>query len=259
MQHTHGIPCRNPAGLRAPSTRASRGRQLVRFALPVLLAGGFFAGCMQPAFNDSARIGPFFVPANHTGEPSLGGLHRVVVLPVYGGALAPAESLAAFDPVFIAALQQENRFEIVALSREDCRRKFHADEFSSAAALPHDFLATLRREFAADAVLFVDVTVFRAYRPIALGLRGKLATLDGTRLVWTFDNVFSADDPAVANSARQHYLGSDRGGVPADLSPGVLQSPTRFAGYAAAAMFATLPPVQAPKSPDSGAQSSARH
>jgi hypothetical protein len=64
--------------------------------------------------------------------------------------------------------------------------------------------------------------------------------------VWTFDNVFSADDPAVANSARHHFLGADRGGVPADLTPGVLQSPARFAEYAADTMFASLPPIAAP-------------
>jgi hypothetical protein len=87
------------------------------------------------------------------------------------------------------------------------------------------------------------LTVLNAHRPLALGLRGKLATLDGRRLVWSFDNVFSADEPAVANAARRHVLESDRGGIPADLSPAVLQSPHRFAGYAAAAMFATLPPV----------------
>jgi len=57
-------------------------------------------------------------------------------------------------------------------------------------------MATLRRELAVDAVLFVDVTAFRAYAPLVLGLRGKLATIEGTRLVWTFDNVFSADEPA---------------------------------------------------------------
>jgi hypothetical protein len=208
---------------------------------------GFFGGCTEPALTDPARIGPFYSPTNHTGEPSLGGLRRVVLLPVCGGEIAPEEMLAAFDPVFVTALQQQNRFEVIPLTRDECRHKFHAAEFSSTAALPHDFLATLRREFAADAVLFVDVTVFRAYRPLALGLRGKLATIDGgARLVWTFDNVFSADDPAVANSARHAYLGSQRGGVPADLTPAVLQSPTRFAGYAAGAMFATLPPVVAP-------------
>ena len=247
MQLTHGTI----AGHRAAPGRIFPARRFAAAVLPAVLALGLLAGCATTSFNDPARLGPFYTPTNHTGEPSLGGLHRVVVLPVYGGTLAPPESVAAFDPVFLAALQQGNRFEVVTLTRAECRRKFHADELSSTAALPHDFLASLRREFAADAVLFVDITVFRAYRPIALGLRGKLATLDDTRLVWTFDDVFSADNPAVANSARRHYLGSDRGGVPADLSPGVLQSPTRFAGYAAAAMFATLPPVLPPKSQNS--------
>ena len=203
-------------------------------------------GCMTPAVNDPARVGPFHTPSNHVGERSLGGLRRVVLLPVCGGTLAPQETVAAFDPVFAAALQRQNRFEIVVLAREDCLRKFRVPEFSSAASLPRDFLATLKRDFSADAVLFVDITVFRAYRPLALGLRAKLATLDGTRLVWTFDDVFSADDPAVANSARHHTLTRDRGDVPADLSPAVLQSPARFADYAAMAMFATLPPVILP-------------
>ena len=222
---------------RSPSRSARR-----LLAVELLALTG---GCMTPNVVDSTRIGPFFNPANHVGEPSLGGLRRVVVLPVCGGTVAPSETVAAFDPVFVAALQQQNRFEVVALSRDECQRKFHAEEFSSTAALPHDFMDALRREFGADAVMFVDLTVFRAYRPIALGLRGKLATITGPRLVWTFDNVFSTDNPAVANSARHYYLGSDRGGVLADLSPGVLQSPVRFAGYAAAAMFATLPPVVA--------------
>jgi hypothetical protein len=204
------------------------------------------AGCGTPSFNDPARAGPFYSPVNYVGEPSLGGLRRVVLLPIAGGSIAPQESVASFDPVFAAALQQQNRFEIVALSREDCLRKFQAREFSSAGALPRDFLAAIKNEFSADAVMFVDVTVFRAYRPLALGLRAKLATLDGTRLVWTFDDVFSAHTPAVANSARHHSLVSDRSDVPADLSPAVLQSPVRFAAYAAAAMFATLPPVVLP-------------
>jgi len=211
-----------------------------------LLGVIFMAGCGTPAFNDPARVGPFFTPVNFSGEPSLGGLRRVVLLPVYGGTLAGLETVAAFDPVFAAALQRQNRFEVVVLSREDCLRKFRAAEFSSVAALPRDFLAVLKRDFAADAVIFVDVTVFRAFRPLAIGLRAKLATLDGTRLVWTFDEVFGADKPAVANSARHHVLVGDRSDVPADLSPAVLQSPARFADYAATAMFATLPSVTLP-------------
>ncbi len=207
------------------------------------------AGCMTPALSDPARRGPYFVAANHVGDPSLGGLRRVVLLPVAGGSVAPPESMAALDAVVATELQRQKRFEVVPLSREDCARYFHAAEFSSVSVLPADFMAVLRREFAADAVMFVDVTVFHAYQPLALGLRAKLATLGGSRLVWTFDEVFSADDAAVANSARRHFLASDSGGVPADLSPAVLQSPARFTGYAAAAMFDTLPPITAPLPP----------
>lgn len=207
------------------------------------------AGCMAPAFNDPARIGPFFVPENHVGEPTTGGLRRVVLLPIWTGALAPTETGASLDAVFAEALQRENRFEVVSLSREESLRRFRVEAVSAAAALPHDLLATLKREFAADAVLFVDVTAYNAYRPLALGLRAKLATLDQPRLVWSFDNVFSADDPTTANSARHFFLGRDRAGVPVDLTPAVLQSPGRFAAYAAAAMFATLPPVTLPPPP----------
>lgn len=214
----------------------------------LLLAAGttLLAGCNGVSAFDPALHGPFHVPTNHAGDPTLGGIRRVVVLPVCGGTVAPAETTALLDPVIVAALQGENRFEVVSLTREESLRRFRVPEVSSASALPHGFLTRLKEDYAADAVLFVDLTVFNPYRPLSVGLRAKLAAIDGTRLVWTFDNVFAADDPAVANSVRRHFLTGDRGGVPVDLTPGVLQSPARFTGYAAAAMFATLPPVTAP-------------
>jgi hypothetical protein len=214
-----------------------------------ILSLATLAGCMAPAINDPARIGPFYTPTNFVGERSLGGVRRVVVLPVYGGSLASEETVALYDPIFAEALQQQHRFEVVRLTRDDCRRKFRVSEFSSVAALPHDFMGAIRREFAADAVLFVDITVFRPYRPMALGFRAKLATVEATRLIWSFDDTFSTDNPTVANGARHFSLTADRGDVPADLTHGVLQSPARFAGYAAATMFATLPPVVAPEPP----------
>lgn len=216
----------------------------------VFCAGvALLAGCAAVGPFDSVNQGPYYVPANHVGEASLGGLRRVVVLPIYGGSVAPVETVAALDPVLVEALQHQNRFEIVCLSREESLRRFRVDGFSSAAALPHDLLKVLQEAFAADGVLFVDLTVFSAYRPLAIGLRSRLAAIQGGRLVWTFDEVFSAENPAVVNSARLHVLGTDGVGIPGDLSRSVLQSPGRFAGYAAAAMFATLPPVVAPPPP----------
>jgi hypothetical protein len=207
-------------------------------------AAGVLAGCMHPGPYDTARTGPFFEPSNFMREAVVpANVHRVVVLPIYAAGVARDDSVAALDPVFVTALQKQNRFEVVPLSREECRRRFQVASLSSAGALPHDFLSVLRRDFAADAVLFVDLTVFRAYRPLELGVRGKLAMVDDVRLVWSFDHVFSADDPAVANSARHHVLEHDQA-VPADMTHRVLQSPSAFADYVASAMFATLPPVK---------------
>ena len=63
---------------------------------PALAVGALvgLAGCGTPAYNDPARTGPFFTPANHAGEPSLGGLRRVVLLPIAAGSLAPQETVA---------------------------------------------------------------------------------------------------------------------------------------------------------------------
>jgi hypothetical protein len=150
----------------------------------------------------------------------------------------------ALDEVFATALQKEKRFEVVRFSRDELRRRYRSEALSAAGVLPHDLLSSLQREFEADAVLFIDLTVFHAYKPLALGLRSKLAVIDGSRLVWSFDDLFSAEDPALANSARRYFLDRESN-VPADLTLSVLLSPTQLATYAAAAMFATLPPVVA--------------
>lgn len=216
----------------------------LRLAL-ALGAAVFSAGCMHPGPYDTARVGPFFAPGNVEREPTIGGLRRVVVLPICAAAPVTTESAAGFDEIFLNALQQERRFEVVALTREECLRRFRREALSSSGALPTNLLNALKAEFAADGVLFLDLTVYSAYKPITIGLRGKLASIDGARLIWTFDNVFAADEPTVANAARHHFLDRDKA-APIDMTPAVLQSPSRFAAYVAAATFATLPPVADP-------------
>jgi hypothetical protein len=201
-------------------------------------------GCTAlPSKNPGGR-GPFFVPTNHSGVPMLPEtLRRVVLLPVCGASVTTPEMAESLDRVFATALVKENRFETVVLSRDECRRRFGMEELSSTAALPHDFMQKLRRDFAVDAVLFVDLTSLQAYRPLNLGVRAKLATVEDVRLLWNFDSVFSASDAAVANSARHFFSKAEGAKTPMDLSPSVLQAPSRFGEYVAATMFATLPPV----------------
>lgn len=218
---------------------------LWRRVLPTL-AVLLTAGCMSPAMNDPVRVGPFFEPRNVQKDLTLGGIRRVVLMPVWTGQVAPEESAQDLDPIFRQALQDQNRFEVVALTREECHRRFGRTALSSAAALPYDLVPTIKRVFAADAVLFVDVTVYRAYHPLAIGVRSRLVTLNNLHQLWAFDNVFAADDAEVAAAARHFFVESQHQGVPGDLTPAVLESPSRFAAYVASATFTTLPPVVLP-------------
>lgn len=217
---------------------------LARSFLPVLVLG-ILAGCRtNPGHFDPLGLdrGPGFAPVNHRGDERLpADLHRVAVLPLHGGSLAEEESTSALDAVLVAALQKQQRFEIVTVSREECRRLFGAAEFSSVGALPHGFLDQIATRYAVDAVLFTDLTVYRPHQPLALGFRAKLAGTRDVRMVWAFDEVFSAEDPLMRQSIRM----SQRTAVSAPLvdpTPAVMQSPRRFGAVAADLMFRTLPP-----------------
>lgn len=193
-------------------------------------------------FRDSAQVGPFYAAVNFAGEPALpADLRRVVLLPVHGGRRAGDESTPNLDAEVLAALQRQGRFEVVPFSRELSRRWFGSEELSSTGALPPNLLERIAREYAADGVLFVDLTEYRTLRPLAVGFRAKLATVRDVHLLWTFDEIISAGNPAVSNRLRRDTKVADRTREPLDLSEVMFLSPVRFAGFAAGAMFETLP------------------
>jgi len=211
----------------------------IAFGAAVLAA----AGCAEhPGPQDPARAGPFYSPRNFTAERNLPvGLHRVVLLPVHGGDLVPRETAEGLDPIFATALQRQQRFEVVPLSRDECEKTFGVPSLSSTSSLPKDFLAILGEKFGAQAVVFVDLTAYQAYPPMSIGVRAKLADVASRRLIWSYDEILSTLQPAVANGLRRYFVQTDRGGVPFDLSTDALQSPARFAAYASETAFHTLP------------------
>lgn len=215
-------------------------RSALPFALAVFALA--FAGCeMAPELNDPVRFGPYYTPKNYSGEAKLpADLRRVLVLPVSVGTLAPEETATSLDAIVAAALQRQQRFEVVSLARMESLRLFGEREFASTGALPHGFIEQLLRRYAVDAVVFTDITVYNPIRPQSLGLRSKLVTVRDVRVVWSFDEIVSGADPAVANLARREAL-KGKGMEPIDRSPATLLSPSRFAAFAADAMFRTLP------------------
>lgn len=212
-------------------------KTLLALVAPLLLGGCAFLEIDLPP-----APAPAYVPTNHKGDARLpDDVRRVAVLPSYGGDVTDPESATALDLVLLTALQRQMRFEVVTLSRDECRHLFGSGSFGSTDALPPGILEKIATTYAVDAVLFTDITVYQPYRPLALGFRAKLATVRDVRLVWAFDEVFSAGQASMLTSVQDYYAGSDKAG-PTDVSAAVLQSPTRFGAVAADLMFKTLPP-----------------
>jgi hypothetical protein len=95
--------------------------------------------------------------------------------------------------------------------------------------------------YGAQAVIFVDLTSYAPYRPLAIGFRSKLAAVSNGRLIWSFDELFTTTNSSVANSLRRYYIGGDRQGEPFDPTGDNLTSPRRFAAYVADTAFHTIP------------------
>jgi hypothetical protein len=217
----------------------------LRLLFLAALAAGL-VGCAHTPIRDGAKAGPFFEPSNVLTASQLpANIRRVLLLPLSSDGLALTEDhLAPLDATFLTELTRTARFEIVTVSRGQLAQLTGLRQVSSTTQLPPaflDHLLNIYNEFAADGILFVDLTTYSPYPPLTVGVRTKLAHVRDSQILWASDLLFSAADPLVANSARRHALRSSRHAGQGDLSHTILQNPTRFAEYVAATTFATLP------------------
>ena len=214
---------------------------ILRPALALALLG--ILGCSSQVHlpYEADTVKPY-VPSNYQAVERIPrDVRRVVVLPV-AHAVSDADYLPAFDQAALAELGRCNRFEIVPVSRGALIKRWGRSQFDSTSALPIDFLEVLKREYAADAVLFCDLTVYQPSPPIRTGWRLKLVRFNEQSMLWSFDEVFDAGRPEMARAAKQSAAGAPTKEFPLDRRGSILISPNGFARYGLEAAFSTLPP-----------------
>ncbi len=211
--------------------------------LLILAASNTGSGCKSIPRPDGMIGGPFYSPKNvRTAATMPHSVARIVMIPVAGPDTVSSESLAGVGRAFANEFVRSGRAELTLLDGDRMQRLVGERGVSATAPLPADFLARLREGTAADAVLFVEVTAFRAYPPLTLGIRGRLVTTDSQESLWACDELFDATVPSVRNAARRHAARpAPQPGAPGDLSHTILQNPDRFAAYVAASLLSTLP------------------
>lgn len=193
------------------------------------------------------EFGARYEPSNiHALDSMPVTVRRVALLP-----LAPHRAnatLAAGAEDFSGILETELRkrvmFEVVNISEQQLREWTGRGTWRAQDLLPETFFARLRQETGCDAVLFPALTSFRPYPPLAIGLDLRLVAGPDQVTLWAVDEVLDAGAAPVARAAR------DYGRTQIHLRDGeegaVLQSPRRFASFASAILFATLPPREKP-------------
>jgi hypothetical protein len=220
-------------------------------SLPLLLGALALAGCSSLPKIDGARFGPFYTPPNVHGVAQLPEtVRRIALIPCAGSDPQLTETtLRELDGILATTLTGAARAEITPLSSAQLAHFGARSRLVSTSVMPVDFLKRIAAETGADAVIFTDVTAYSPYPPLVLGLRSRLVDIKSGAMLWNFDNIFSANVPSVANSARAHVRNRPSATLnPADLSYTILQNPLSFADYVAGATWATLPPrVISPK------------
>lgn len=207
----------------------------------VLVCALALAGCGTLTRDWDRKAGPGFRPQNYADAgPIPQRIRRVGILPLYSEQWRPSD-VAPLEAALAAELGKFARFEVLGISRRELDVRFDREAFVSAAALPGDFLPRLRQDFGTDAVLFLDLTHYSPYQPLAIGLRAKLVDAATGEMLWSFDSIFDAAQPDVAVAARRYHEQQSRPAHPMGNASGILQSPARFAKYVASAMFETLP------------------
>jgi hypothetical protein len=193
-----------------------------------------------------AVLGPAYVPANvYRNAPKLPPtLRRVVLLPLAVTVeRVPDEATIreTLEPVLQEELLKSKRFEVVSVPLERLQQRLGRTRWTAEEKLPAEFFSSLQEICPCEAVLFAQVTVFRAYPPLAVGWRLKLVGANGAPVLWATDEVFDVGEPAVVNGARRYQEAQQQPGAPLNDSRAILSSPRRFAHYSAAALLATLP------------------
>jgi hypothetical protein len=179
----------------------------------------------------------------HAQLPSpVSQIRRVAVLPV--AYETPLEaSLGELDAAVTMELAKTSMFELVPVSRQALDIRFGRRQFSSVEVLPGELLTTLRADYGVDGILFTDLTHYRPYQPISIGVRSKLVDAQTGQVRWAFDHLFDSGNLETAKAAEGHYLATTP--PPPTLEhphdgAAVLQSPSRFTKYVAWEAFRSL-------------------
>jgi hypothetical protein len=128
---------------------------------------------------------------------------------------------------------------VIPVGSEDLKRWTQKGRWNSNERLPENFLQTLRERTGCDAVLFTELTQYRAYQPLVLGWNMKLVEVGSGMIWWSADEVFQGQNEAVANASLENRFW--HWGEHAVGETAVLDCPRYFGQFTLSSLLSTMP------------------
>ena len=168
-------------------------------ALGILALGLLiFGGCYSTPTKSSSSL-------SFNKAPSFNTMHirRVLLLPFE----YTTDREAVIDEVteaFVVELRKIGNFEVVVpaggktslLSAQDVWVK---------GSINSDSVLTLRNKYDVDAIIFGNITHYRPYEPMILGVKAGMISTDTGEIVWSADGVFDSNENEVAELVKQYF------------------------------------------------------
>ena len=202
-------------------------------------------GCTQISkLSDASYTGPFHTVANVYISPDglPANLQRVAVKPLLPGRgnRSAERGVPLIQQLFTEELSRARIFDVVSLTRDRLDTLIGVPALYADSPLPVEFISKIKEETGCQALLFAELTTFRAYPPVAVGWKLHLFDLETEELIWAADEVFDGGQATVANALRRH--------IREKLSPNnaaathllVLDSPREMARFSLGELIGTF-------------------
>ena len=216
--------------------------------LQSMLAGALFLGslgCGQIAkLSDSSFTGPFHTVANVYISPDglPANLQRVAVMPLVPGRgnRSAERGVPLIQQLFTEELSRARIFDVVTLTPDRLDTLIGIKALYADSRLPVEFISKIKEETGCQAVLFAELTTFRAYPPVAVGWKLHLFDLETEELIWAADEVFDGGQASVANALRRHIREKLSPNNAAATQLLVLDSPREMARFSLGELIGTF-------------------
>lgn len=221
------------------------GQRMVFYGLLTWVLASMGSGCRHVQLPGDIVLGSSFVPANvHSREPLLPNtLRRVAVLPMTTASdqLELQAGVDALEPILWSELGKLRRFEVQPVTKSQVQSWTGRSSWRAQERLPANLLEKARSELGCDAILFAELTTYRAYPPLAVGWNLRLVDGGATPVLWAGEEIFDAGMPTVVNGARRYQQQQAADTRPLTDSMGILNAPRRFGQYTLHTLLDTMP------------------